>query len=68
MREERKIFCIQIIDRKALLVIYILRSTVAFLMLRESVRNLLQVIFCGFFFDILFILFFIFIFREGNHL
>jgi len=60
MREKRKIFCIKIIDRKALLVRYILGSIVSILMLRELVGNLLQTIFCDFFFDI----FFFFLYLE----
>jgi hypothetical protein len=36
MREERKIFCIKIRDREALLVPYTLGRTVAFPMLRVS--------------------------------
>jgi hypothetical protein len=50
MREERKIFCIKIMDREALLVSYALGRTVAFLMLREPIGHLLWVVFCDFFF------------------
>jgi len=63
MRDERKIFCIKIMDREALLVPYTLRRIVAFSMLREPVGNRLHVIFCIFVF-----LTFFSIFRKGNHL
>jgi hypothetical protein len=49
MRDERKIFCIKIMDREALLVPYTLGSIVAFTMLRKLAWNLLHVIFCDFF-------------------
>jgi hypothetical protein len=49
MRTEIKIFCIKIIDRKTLLVSYILSRTVIFSMLRVLIRYLLSVIFCDFF-------------------
>jgi hypothetical protein len=49
MREERKIFCIKIMDREALLVPYTLRRIVAFPMLKEPIRYLLWVVFCDFF-------------------
>jgi hypothetical protein len=50
MREGRKIFCIKIMGRKALLVLCTLGRTVAFPMLREPIGYLLWVIFCDFFF------------------
>jgi hypothetical protein len=52
-REERKIFCIKIMDKESLLVLYTLGRTVAFSMLTESIGYLLWVVFCGFF-DIFF--------------
>lgn len=54
MREERKIFCIKIMDREALLVPYALGRTVAFLIFREPIGYLLWVIFCDFFFFLTF--------------
>jgi hypothetical protein len=41
MREEREMFCIKIMDKKALLVSYILGRTVAFTMLTELIGYLL---------------------------
>jgi hypothetical protein len=49
MRDERKIFCIKIIDREAILVPYTLGRTIAFSMLREPIEYLLCVVFCDFF-------------------
>jgi hypothetical protein len=40
MRDERKIFCIKIIDREAILVPYTLGRTIAFSMLREPMGYL----------------------------
>jgi hypothetical protein len=55
MREERKIFCIKIMDMEAFLVPYILGRTVAFTMLREPIGYLLWVFFVIFFFYIFFL-------------
>jgi hypothetical protein len=41
MRDERKIFCIKIMDRKALLVPYTLDKTVTFPMLKKQIGYLL---------------------------
>jgi hypothetical protein len=46
MKEEKKIFCIKIMDREALLVP---GKTVAFSMLREPIEYLVWVVFCDFF-------------------
>jgi hypothetical protein len=45
MKDERKIFCIKIMDKEVLLVPYTLGRTIAFPMLRESIVYLLWVIF-----------------------
>jgi hypothetical protein len=45
MREERKLFCIKIMDMKIFVVPYTLGRTIAFPMLREPIGYLLWVIF-----------------------
>jgi uncharacterized membrane protein len=49
-KEERKTFCIKIIDKKTLLVPYTLGRSVAFSMLKKPIGYLLWIVFCDFFF------------------
>jgi len=51
-REERKIFCIKIMDKESLLVLYTLGRTVAFSMFGELIGYMMWVFFMIFFFDI----------------
>jgi len=50
MREERKLFCIKIMDMKIFVVPYTLGRTIAFSIRKESIGYLLWVVFCIFFF------------------
>jgi len=62
-KEERKTFCIKIIDKKTLLVPYTLGRSVAFSMLKKPIGYLLWIVFCDFFFFCIFP-----ICREGKAL